>query len=117
MRLSKAFIGVLVTTCVSPALAQTNVGQLLDGGGVKLSAADFKQQIVGRYLVGPGRGNFVVTSTWEVVYLEDGMIRGVGSATTTITAGGTFGIDGTWTIDERDRICQSTRAGSVVLAP
>ena len=81
MRLSKTlFTGILVASCVAPALAQTNVGQLLDSGAVKLSAADFKQQIVGQFLVGPGRGVFVVTSAWELVYLENGIIRGSGSA-------------------------------------
>jgi hypothetical protein len=55
MRLSKTlFTGILVASCVSPALAQTKVGELLDSGAVKLSAADFKQQIVGRFLVDRG---------------------------------------------------------------
>ncbi len=121
MRLSKTlFTGILVASCVSPALAQTKVGQLLDSGAVKLSAADFKQQIVGRFLVGPGRGQQVITSAHEVVYLEDGRIRGSGSATTLggMKGGGmSFAIEGTWTIDERDRICETTRLGDVVLAP
>ena len=120
MQLSKTFIGILVASCVSPALAQTNVGQLLDSGAVKLSAEDFKQQIVGRFLVGPGRGVSMMDSAQEVVYLEDGLIRGSGSATTLggMRGGGqSFYIEGTWTIDERGRVCQSTRAGSVVLAP
>jgi hypothetical protein len=118
MRLSKTlFTGILVASCVSPALAQTKVGELLDSGAVKLTAADFKQQIVGRFLVGPGRGGgqYAVYSTQEVVYLEDGLIRG--SVTSVGMGVGSFAIDGTWTIDERDRICQATRAGNVVLAP
>lgn len=121
MRLSKTlFTGILVASCVSPALAQTKVGQLLDSGAVKLSAADFKQQIVGRFLVGPGRGVQVISSAHEVVYLEDGRIRGSGSNTTLggMKGGGaSFAIDGTWTIDERDRICETTQVGNVVLAP
>jgi hypothetical protein len=33
-------------------------------------------------------------------------------------AGGySFTIEGTWAIDERERICQSTRVASTVLAP
>jgi hypothetical protein len=62
----------------------------------------------------------IQSSAQEVVYLEGGLIRGSGSATTFggMTGGGqTYVIEGTWTIDERDRICQTTRAGSVVLAP
>ena len=123
MRLSKTLLtGVFVASCVSPALAQTNVGQLLDSGAVKLSAADFRQEIVGRFLVGPGRGVTTGTTAFsnlEIVYLEGGLIRGSGSGA---AAGGTpgwasFVIEGTWTIDEQDRICQTTRAGNVVLAP
>jgi hypothetical protein len=30
--------------------------------------------------------------------------------------GASFAIEGTWTIDEQGRVCQSTRAGYVVLA-
>ena len=119
MRLSKKLLtGILVASCVSPALAQTNVGQLLDSGAVKLTAADFKQQIVGRFLVGPGRGgSYAVSTTQEVMYLEDGLIRGSGSVLSLGVGGYSFAIEGTWTIDERDRICQATRAGNVVLAP
>ena len=122
MRLSKALVaGILWASGVSSALAQTNVGQLLDSGAVQLSAADFKQQIVGRFLVGPARGGTQFTSSlWELVYLADGSIRGSGAANMFggMTGGGqTFVIEGTWTIDERNRICQTTRSGGVVLAP
>src|SRR4051812_12458914 len=121
MRLSKKLVtGILVTCCVSPVLAQSNVGQLLDSGAVKVSAADFKQEIVGRYLVGPGRGVFSASSSQEVVYLEGGVIRGSGASSVFggMSGGGqTFVIEGTWTIDGQGRVCQTTRAGSVVLAP
>jgi hypothetical protein len=121
MRLSKTLLaGILLASCVSPALAQTNVGQLLDSGAAKLSAADFKQEVVGRYLAGPGRGVFSASSSQEVVYLEGGAIRGSGASSVFggMSGGGqTFTIEGTWTIDEQGRVCQSTRAGNVVLAP
>jgi hypothetical protein len=120
LRLSATLAGILVAVGVSNARAQTNVGQLLDSGAVKLSAEEFRQQVVGRVLAGPGRGLLIQTSIQEVVYLDDGIIRGSGSATTFggMTGGGqTFVIEGTWTIDDRGRICQSTRAGNVVLAP
>ena len=121
MRLSQvSFAGTLAVCCVSPALAQTNLGQLLDSGAVKVSAADFKQEIVGRAVVGPARGVYSATSTQEVVYLEGGVIRGSGASSVFggMSGGGqTFVIEGTWTIDERDRVCQTTRLGSMVLAP
>jgi hypothetical protein len=31
--------------------------------------------------------------------------------------GASFAIEGTWTIDERDRICETARVGDIVLAP
>jgi hypothetical protein len=121
MLLSKTlFAGILGAACISSALAQTNVGQLLDSGAVKLAGADFKQQIVGRFLVGPGRGLTNMAGNQEIVYLESGLIRGSGAASVLggMTGGGqSYTIEGTWTIDERDRICQTTRAGSVILAP
>ena len=121
MRLSKERLaGIAVASCSSLALAQTNVGQLLDNGASKLSAADFKQQLVGRLLEGPGRGSgFTTFSAQELIYLEDGMIRGSGQVTTPggMTSGGQFVIEGTWTIDDRDRVCQTTRAAGLSLSP
>ena len=120
MQLSKTLIGIVMAFCLSPAMAQTNVGQLLDSGAVKLSPEEFNQQIVGRFLMGPGRGVLGLDSAQEVVYLKDGLIHGSGYAATLggMKGGGqSFAIEGTWTIDERGRVCQSTRAGSVVLAP
>jgi hypothetical protein len=120
MRLSKTLVGILMMACVSPALAQTNVGQLLDSGAAKLSPGDFKQQIVGRYLEGPGRGSgFTTFSAQELIYLENGVIRGSGQVTTPggMTSGGQFLIEGSWTIDDRDRVCQTTRAAGLSLAP
>jgi len=118
MRLSKTCLGIVVAFCAPLALAQTSVGKLLDSGAVKLSAEDFKQQIVGRFLVGPGRGgNTAVTTAQEVVYLEGGSIRGSGSVASLGVGGYSFNIEGTWTIDDRDRICQTTQSGNVVLAP
>ena len=120
MRPSKPFLAAILATSCSTAVAQTNVGQLLDGGAVKLSAADFRQQIVGRYMAGPGRGVFSASSSQEVVYLEGGVIRGSGASSVFggMSGGGqTFVIEGSWAIDEQGRVCQTTRAGNVVLAP
>ena len=117
MRISRTLFGFLVATCVSPTFAQTNVGQLLDNGAMKLSPADFKEQIVGRYLTGPGRAG---SGNLEVVYLEGGLIRGSGNQSPfggALGGGSGYVIEGTWATDERDRICQTMRTGSVVLAP
>jgi len=60
------------------------------------------------------------SSGHEVAYLQDGAIRGSGYTTALggISGGGrNFLIEGTWTIDERDRICQTIRASGVSFAP
>ena len=108
-------VSVLMVLLVSSALAQTKVGEVLDSGAVRMSGEEFRQQIVGHYLVGTLR-----SGSMEVVYLQGGLLRGSGSAVLTGGAQGggqTFSIEGTWRIDEHDRICESTRLGSVVLAP
>ena len=116
-----ASVGTLLAVLASAAWAQSTLGQLLDNGAIKLTAEDFKQQVVGRILEGPGRG--VVPgpiASQEIVYLDGGLIRGAGQASVQGGATGgaaTFSIEGTWAIDEQQRVCQSTRAGSVVLAP
>ena len=93
---------------------------LLDNGASKLSDKDFKQELVGRLLEGPERGSgFNTFSAQELIYLENGVIRGSGLVTTPagMTSGGQFVIEGTWTIDHRDRICQTTQAAGLSLAP
>jgi hypothetical protein len=122
MRTSTAApIGILLALIASSVLAQSNLGQLLDEGAIKLTAQDFHRQIVGKVLEGPVRGTVRgLTSSQEIVYLEGGLIRGSGQASIHggATGGGnTFSIEGTWAIDDQQRVCQSTRAGSVVLAP
>lgn len=115
--LTTLWTGILAMTCASPALSQTNVGQVLDSGATKLSAAEFRKEIVGRYIVAQG-----VRGSQEIVYLETGGIRGSGEAVEWEMAGGMgsagmFSIEGTWVIDTQDRVCQSIRMGRTVLAP
>jgi hypothetical protein len=56
----------------------------------------------------------------ELIYLSAGGIRGSGQRllmSGSSAAGASFDINGSWTIDERERVCTTMRMGSVVLAP
>ena len=53
---------------VSIALAQTNLGELLDAGGRRMSGEEFRRDLVGRSIVGPGAAGNVL----DVVYLDSG---------------------------------------------
>ena len=98
----------------SIAAAQMNLGELLDAGGKRISGQEFRQDLVGRSIVGPGAAGNVL----DVVYLDSGEIRGVGSNT---MMGGAFApnvnyeVRGSWKIDEPQRICATMVVGTVVL--
>ena len=89
------------------AVAQSNLGELLDAGAKKLSAEEFKDQVVQRVIVGlsPAGGNI------ELMYANSGVIAGKGSyieaASVRLAA-----IEGEWTIDDNERVCSSMRIGA-----
>ena len=98
----------------SLGLAQTNLGELLDAGGKRVTGNDFRQDLVGRPIVGPA----ATGSTLEVVYLDSGQILGVGSNTMMqgrFAPHANFDVRGSWKIDDPDRICASMSVGGVVL--
>jgi hypothetical protein len=100
----------------SIVVAQTNLGELLDVGGIRLSALDFRQELVGRPMAGPTPTGQSI----EVIYLANGELRGAGTATLLAGATGgaqTFDIEGRWTIDGRDRVCTSMQLGRWATLP
>ena len=87
------------------AIAQSNLGELLDAGAKKLSVEEFKEEVVQRVIVGPT----LAGANHEVMYASNGVIQGIGSL-------GQLGvslqpISGEWTIDDNGRICASIRIG------
>ena len=89
------------------AVAQSNLGELLDAGAKKLSIEEFKEQVVQRVIVGPtaSGGNL------EVMYAHSGVIAGRGAwvpGANTVLAP----ISGEWTTDDNGRVCTSMRIGS-----
>ncbi|HXL83677.1 MAG TPA: hypothetical protein VN989_06075, partial [Casimicrobiaceae bacterium] len=88
------------------AAAQSNVGALLDAGARKLSAEEFRQELVQRVIVGPtpSGGNL------ELMYATDGVIQGLGMQPPFMNT--PQPIRGEWTTDDNGRVCTSMQIGS-----
>ena len=87
------------------AAAQSNLGALLDAGAKKLSAEEFREEVVQRVVVGPT----ATGGSLEVMYANSGVIQGVG----TFSGSSLFApISGDWKIDDTGRICTSMRIGA-----
>lgn len=86
------------------ATAQNNLGEALDLGANKVSAEEFRRDVVQRAIVGltPTGGTF------EIVFMSNGAISGTGTASRSSPV--QTGISGEWRIDDRDRICTTMRA-------
>jgi hypothetical protein len=96
-------------------VAQNNLGELLDAGAKKLSAEEFKQELIGRTMAGATPGGSL-----EVIYIDNGVIRGAGFASMLggATGGGqTYTIEGSWKIDDGEKVCTSMQIGRVFLPP
>jgi hypothetical protein len=92
------------------AVAQSNLGDLLDAGAKSLSAEEFRAELVQRLLVGPTASG----GSLEVLYTVNGIIAGTGTGPIGGPAGAGGGlpvvpISGEWTIDDKGRVCTSMR--------
>ena len=101
-------LGFVLLLWVPVAVAQSNLGELLDAGATRLSAEEFKAELVQRILVGPTASG----GSLEVLYAVNGIIAGTGTG----SIGGPAGaghpmapISGEWTIDDKGRVCTSMR--------
>jgi hypothetical protein len=126
LSIGKRPLMIAVASWVPVALAQANLGAVLDAGGRHLSADEFKRNVVDKVMRGVDKTQAGMTgasagrNSLELIYLSAGGIRGTGQAGPLggATGGGqSFEVEGSWTIDERGRICTSMRMGRVVLAP
>ena len=85
---------------VSAAVAQSNLGELLDSGAKKLSPEQFKDEIVQRIVVGPSPTGV----TFEVMYAESGNIAGT-SGSNVVGVNRIFPVSGAWSLDDSGRVC------------
>ena len=111
MRFSaKLLVGLAFASSSSVVAAQGNLGELLDAGATRVSAEDFRREIVQRTVAGatPTGG------TIEVMYVTNGTIQGVGTPPVAPQLAVSFApIRGEWTIDDGDRVC----AAMQILSP
>jgi hypothetical protein len=99
-------LGFAIFVWLPMAIAQSNLGELLDAGAKKLSGEEFKQELVQRVIVGPTASG----GTHEVIYTTTGMVQGTGSyAALNLSVAP---ISGDWTLDDNGRICTSMRIGT-----
>ena len=81
---------------------QNILGALLDSGAKRVSAEEFRRDVVQRTLVGPASTG----GRMEIVYVTDGSVSGRGNRPMRPDGGGPWvPISGKWTIDESARIC------------
>ncbi len=84
-----------------------NLGDLLDAGAKRVTADQFKREVVQRTIVGPTNTG----APMEVMYAPNGSIAGKGG--NPLEPAGSYRqggpLSGEWTIDEHDRICATMR--------
>ena len=105
-------IASLLFLCAPFALAQNNVGDLLDAGAKPITVEEFKRDIAMRTLVGPTASGGIV----EMLYVSNGSIVGAGSLyqtpQVTYGPGSHTPISGEWKIGEDGRICTALRVST-----
>jgi hypothetical protein len=85
----------------------SSVGELLDAGAKKISAEEFKRDVVQRILTGPTPTG----GSLELMYMTDGMVQGRGTLSPSpLTAPQ---LAGEWTVDEVQRVCTAMRIGGI----
>ncbi len=99
-------LGISLLFVIQTVGAQSNLGELLDGGAKKVSANEFREELVQKVITGlsPTGG------TLEVTYTNSGLISGVGTATRSSPV--QMDVSGTWVIDDNQRICTSMLVAS-----
>ena len=100
------WLGFVAMLHGSLAVAQNNLGELLDAGAKKLSPEEFREEIVQRVIVGPTPSGL----STEVMYASTGVIAGLGTGVTARTAP-LAPISGTWMPDHLGRVCTTMQIG------
>jgi hypothetical protein len=106
MRPKKAALGIALSLLAALAFGQSNLGQVLDAGGKKLSVEDFKEQLVQRMLVGPSPTGVPL----EMIYTTQGSVVGSGASPSGILMT-RFG--GQWRSDAEGKVCASMTVAGV----
>jgi hypothetical protein len=108
-------LGIALVSFAPFAVAQGTLGELLDAGASKMSAREFKQELVGRPIAGPTPAG----NSLEVVYIDNGRISGAGFASLlggAVGGGASYAVEGSWN-DDGEKICTRMQLGRVDLPP
>jgi len=95
-RIASYFSVCLIAAAGLSAGAADDLGSVLDGGGKKLSADEFKSEMVGKNVGGQG-----TNGPWRREHRADGALGGslVGRR------GEPWQINGNWTVDDAGKVC------------
>src|SRR5436309_5538549 len=88
------------------AMAQNNLGELLDAGATRLSPEAFKEEVVQRVIV----GRTTTGGEIEVMYARTGVIQGIGNYQQ-LAPVHIVGVSGEWTLDDNGRVCTAMQIG------
>jgi hypothetical protein len=102
---TKVPLGFALLLWAPLAMAQNNLGELLDAGATRLYPEVFKEEVVQRVIVGPT----ATGARLEVMYTTNGMVQGTGATAPSQIA--LAPVSGEWTIGDNGRICTSMRIG------
>ena len=94
---SPSYLSVCLIAAASlSAVAGDDLGSVLDGGGKKLSADEFKSEIVGKNVGGQGNNG-----PWRREHRADGALGG----SVTGRGGSPLSMNGNWTVDDAGKVC------------
>jgi hypothetical protein len=111
LRPATLLVGFMLSLCAPLAVAQNNLGELLDAGAKRLSVEEFKLEVVQHLIVGPTASG----SSLELIYTTNGQVSGKALSAAGQVNTGT--IDGDWKVDDSGRVCTAMRVlGSSQLA-
>lgn len=92
-----SFVSLTLLAAVGlTAGAAEDLGSILDGGGKKLSADEFKSEIVGKNVGGQGNNG-----PWRREHRADGALGG----SVTGRGGSPLSMNGNWTVDDGGKVC------------
>ena len=111
-RPTKVLLGLALLLFAPFAVAQNNLGELLDAGAKKISPDEFRQDVVHRTLVGPTLSG----AQLELMFASSGVLQGRTQADAAGRAGAILTpVDGVWNIDDSGRICVSMIFGRTMI--
>lgn len=105
----KLLLGFGFSLWVPLAVAQSDLGALLDAGAKKLSAEEFREELVQRVVVGPLN---LQGGSLEIMYANNGVLQGTGQTSSYPRLASIYG---DWKFDDSGRICSSIRLEVVIL--